>query len=265
MFGVRPRIKRKHRYPSLQRFTQPRRVLSGLSQDPSGASRLPWYWRAVIVILLLISFGSAAAWWAPELYYQTTSQEEGPELVATQIVRSEPDSDLEQLQQDVWQPPVSSNLPEGEWVVIPRIGVRTQLQQTEDPDEALQTGVWWVPDFGQPGDRELPMILAAHRFGFRWMWDRLLTDGTSYATRNIFYDLPELEQGDLVEVIADQRRYIYRVYYGEATNRLTDYTADLILYTCKHLNSPIRHVRYAELLPVTDQAYGTDRVALDDL
>jgi hypothetical protein len=139
-------------------------------------------------------------------------------------------------------PPQDPTLPEGRWLVIPRIGVRTELQETINEEEALAKGVWMVPDYGQPGDTTMPMILAAHRFGWQWWWQ------TDYWKYHSFYLLPDTEPGDLIEIIADQRKYTYEIYAGEEGDEITDYDAHLILYTCKFLNSPIRHFRYARLV-----------------
>lgn len=100
-----------------------------------------------------------------------------------------------------------------------------------------------APDYGKPGDEyNLPIILAAHRFGWDWWWQ------TDYWKYHSFYNLPELEPGDMVEIIADQRKWIYEIYAGEQGEEITDYEANLILYTCKFLNSPLRHFRYARLI-----------------
>lgn len=144
-------------------------------------------------------------------------------------------------------PPKDESLPLGSWVIIPRIGVRTQLQKTNHSEEALATGVWWVPDFGVPGDKEKPMILVAHRFGYKWWWQK----GSEYWKYHSFYLLPQLEPGDIVEVIDDQRKWQYEIYAGEEGEEITDYQADLILYTCKFLNSPVRYFRYARVIDPT--------------
>lgn len=149
-----------------------------------------------------------------------------------------------------YQPPVDPTLPVGEWLIIPRIGVRTQPQATLEPEEALQTGVWRVPDFGKPGeknyiegtDTRLPIILAAHRYGWQWWWQ------TDYWQYHSFYNLPETQPGDRIEIITNQRKWVYEIYAGEEGEQISDYGADLILYTCKFLNSPIRHFRYARLV-----------------
>jgi hypothetical protein len=141
-----------------------------------------------------------------------------------------------------YQPPIDPTLPEGSWLIIPRIGVRTQLQRTMDAEEALATGVWHVPDFGSPGDTEKPIILAAHRFGWKWWWQ------SEYWKYHSFYLLPDTQPGDRIEIIADQRKWIYEIYAGEEGVEITDYEADVILYTCKFLDSPLRHVRYARLI-----------------
>lgn len=155
-------------------------------------------------------------------------------------------------------PPQDPNLPAGEWLIIPRIGVRTELQATEDEEEALKTGVWMVPEYGRPGDKNKPVILAAHRYGWQWWWQ------TDYWKYHSFYNLPELQPGDLIETIVDQRKYTYEVYAGEEGEEISDYYADMILYTCKYLNSPLRHFRYARLVDWTKdtQAGKTSGVTL---
>lgn len=141
------------------------------------------------------------------------------------------------------KPPYNANLPEGDWLIIPRIGVRSLLQPTENYEDALTTGLWLAPDFGKPGDKQMPMIVAGHRFGFKWWWQ------DDYWKYHSFYLLPDLEPGDTVEVISDHRKYEYEIYAGEEGTEITDYQADLIIYTCKFLDSPVRIFRYAKLLP----------------
>ncbi len=144
-----------------------------------------------------------------------------------------------------YEPPIDPTLPEGDWLIIPRIGVRTPMQPTEDPEEALATGIWWVPDFGGPGYDELPMILAGHRYGWKWWWR---DDYWKYHSFNL---LPNTEPGDRIEIISGQRKWIYEIYAGEEGDEITDYDADLILYTCKFLTGPIRHFRYARIIDPT--------------
>ncbi len=139
-------------------------------------------------------------------------------------------------------PPQDDSLPDGDWIIIPRIGVRTELQRTYDVEAALEKGVLWEPDYGQPGDLDIPMIVVAHRFGYKWWWK------SDYWKYHSFYLLPELEPGDLVEVISDHRKWTYEIYAGEEGEEVTDFEADMILYTCKYLNSSIRHFRYARII-----------------
>lgn len=153
-----------------------------------------------------------------------------------------------------YQAPVNENLPEGSWINIPKIGVRTELLWTDDPNEALETGVWAVPEYGQPGSASEPMIAAAHRFGYQWMWD------TDYWRYNTFYLLPETEPGDIIEVIHDQRKWVYEIYAGELNQEITDYDADLILYTCRFLTGADRHIRYARLIDPTAETQAVDTV-----
>ena len=143
------------------------------------------------------------------------------------------------------EPPYDPTLPDGQWLLIPRIGVQSEIIETANSEEALAKGIWRVQDFGVAGDLTKPMILAAHRFGYKWWWE------SNYWKYHSFYLLPKLEPGDFVEVIANHRKYLYEIYAGEEGEEITDYNADLILYTCKFLNSPLRHFRYARLLDPT--------------
>lgn len=145
----------------------------------------------------------------------------------------------------VYQPPRDESLPDGNWLIIDSIGVRTQIHEEpfESYEEAFRKGVWRVPDFGTPEERQLPSIMVAHRFGYlAWTND--------YRRENSFFNLPKVEVGDQIEVIWDKRRYVYEVYEGEEGEQISTYTADLILYTCKFLESDIRIFRYARLLEV---------------
>jgi hypothetical protein len=145
-------------------------------------------------------------------------------------------------ERQISQPEQEESLPEGNWLVIPRIGVRTEILESEDPEESLVKGVWRAPEFGTVGDLKQPMILAAHRYGYNWWWKG------EYWKYHSFYLLPDLEPGDVVEVISDKRKYMYEIYSGEEGTEISDYNADLILYTCKFLTSDIRHFRYARII-----------------
>lgn len=188
------------------------------------------------LVLLLLLFG-------PLVYFRFFAHEVVP--VQTQDVGTPLGGEFTppvQAERQIQKPPQEESLPEGNWVIIPRIGVRTEILESEVPEESLVKGVWRVPEFGQPGDNDEPMILAAHRYGYNWWWKG------EYWKYHSFNLLPELEPGDLVEVISDKRKYLYEIYAGEEGAEITDYNADLILYTCKFLQSDIRHVRYARLI-----------------
>lgn len=201
---------------------------------------------AVAAIAIALIVGAAIA--APQLYFAfvpadtipVQASEEGTPLGGefAQGVQAT----KEEVKEQSYLPPKDETLPEGKWIIIPRIGVRTQLQETEEAEEALKTGVWKVPGYGEAGSTDLPMILAAHRFGWEWWWQ------SDYWKYHSFYLLPDTEPGDIVEIIDDQRKWTYEIYGGGEGDNIDDYNADMILYTCKFLNSPIRHFRYARLV-----------------
>lgn len=138
-------------------------------------------------------------------------------------------------------PEKNEYLPDGNWLVIPKIGVLTQIHEapTESHEEALKNGVWRVPEFADPTTgSSYPTILVAHKFGY-------LAWTNKFRRQNSFYNLEKLEIGDTFDVIWDHRKFTYEIYAGEEGKEITDYKADMILYTCKYLNSPARIFRYA--------------------
>lgn len=142
-----------------------------------------------------------------------------------------------------YQPSFDAALPLENAIIIPSIGLKTNIHEApvSDYEQALKKGVWRVNDYGTPYNRELPTILAAHRFGYL-SWSNL------YRRSNSFYNLPKLKNGDMVEIVWRQRKYTYAIY-GESEGRdIVDYSADLILYTCQDLASDFRVFRYARLV-----------------
>lgn len=137
-------------------------------------------------------------------------------------------------------PPIfDPSLPEENGVIIEKTGVRGLIHEGKDWAAILKTGIWRVPDFGTPEDNSQPIILAAHRWGYiNWT--------NSFRTLNSFYNLPKLEVGDQVQIVWNQRKYVYEIYKSEVGNRIQDYSADLILYTCELWNSPVRIFKYAK-------------------
>ncbi len=134
-------------------------------------------------------------------------------------------------------PELDFSLPIENYIYIEKIGVDGKIHEGQNPEEALDKGVWRVYDFGTPED-ENPVILSSHRFGyFNWTQEQ--------RTKHSFYNLPSTRVGDKIEVVWNQRKYIYEIHKIEEGERITNYESDLILYTCKLYNSPIRIFRYA--------------------
>ena len=165
---------------------------------------------------------------------QKSSQEMVKDAKAATLLITEPDR-TSAIDRDV-------SLPEGHYLSIPKIGVDTVIWEGESDnyDKALKKGIWRVSDFGDPTNRAKPIILAAHRFGYL-EWTQ------AYRLKNSFYKLPELKNGDRVEIVWDQRRYTYQIQKVEEGTEIADYSSDLILYTCKFLVSPVRIFVYATL------------------
>jgi sortase (surface protein transpeptidase) len=144
-----------------------------------------------------------------------------------------------------YQPALDPTLPTQNSLVIDEIGINTMIGENtvENVEETLKQGVWRVPDFGTPFARKKPVILAAHRFGY-------LAWSNQFRRENSFYNLPKLDTGDRVEIIWNQRKYIYEIIDSSEGEQIANYQADLILYTCKFLESETRIFKYAKLIEV---------------
>ena len=140
-------------------------------------------------------------------------------------------------------PAFNPALPKTNRLIVPSIGVDTDIEEATytNYESALKKGVWRVSDFGQPDKNGAPIILAAHRFGY-------IAWSNSYRHYNSFYNLPKMKVGDTVVIDWQQRQYTYGVYKTEKTTAISDYEADLILYTCESLSGEERIFVYAKLI-----------------
>lgn len=172
------------------------------------------------------------------------------QLALTQIWRRPSEGFGEALtgtdsQVEVYQPVFNPTLPAQNRLTIAAIGVETTIGENTlgNVEESLRAGTWRVPDFGTPFARKKPTILVAHRFGY-------LAWSNQYRRENSFFNLPKLSSGDRVEIIWNQRRYVYEIYGESEGADITDYRADLILYTCRFLDSDIRIFKYGKLIEI---------------
>jgi len=135
-------------------------------------------------------------------------------------------------------PDFDPSLPDKNGLIIDKIGVRGELHEGSDWKNILRQGIWRVPNFSTPDLASEPIILAAHRWGY-------LEWSSSFRKLNSFYSLPQLKIGDKIKVVWEQREYEYTVYSTETGTGITDYKANIILYTCQLWNSPVRYFVYA--------------------
>lgn len=190
--------------------------------------------------ILITSFAPSVWFWA---------KTGGKDVVSEYLlqVAQKPQSviDNRKLTTDVYQPSFDPKLPLENRLKISSAGINTPIREAtvDNFEEALKKGVWRVSDFGTPYDRSKPTILAAHRYGY-------LAWSIPYRLKNSFYSLPKLKIGDTVEIIFRQSKYVYAVYAESKGEEISDYSADLILYTCESLNSPVRIFKYARLLEI---------------
>ncbi len=214
-------------------------VLSVVKSDISGILRL------ISLILGLAGGLIIMTTFLSKAYYAIASNGENVNLKAIEETARTSDSGVSQGQKKAYEPAFDSKLPLSPMLYITSIGVSTKILEAPlaDYEPALRQGVWRVPDFSTPTDRSKPIILAAHRFGYlKW--------SIPYRLQNSFYNLPKVKDGDVVKIVWGQRKYTYEVYKTETGDKITDYSADLILYTCQTLDSQTRIFKYARLLEI---------------
>jgi len=189
--------------------------------------------------LLLYSFGPSVFYWAKSGFESTVASFRLSQKEVQTLSSSSPAAETQ------YQPRFDPALPRETRLSIHSIGVDTILQEAtyDNYEEALKKGVWRVSDFGAPSDSAKPTILAAHRYGY-------LAWTNTFRRKSSFFNLPKLKAGDTVEITWRQRKYVYEVYAEGKGEEITDYTADLILYTCETLTGKERIFKYARLLEV---------------
>jgi LPXTG-site transpeptidase (sortase) family protein len=198
-------------------------------------------------LLLFISIIFIAIPTFPYIWYKinpNATQEEIAILTDT-VVEDANLPDIEPVEEEIVVeepklPPLDLTLPEGYYIDIPTISVLSPISNNPNYDEALKKGSWIVPEYGNPENSSLPIIIAAHRFGYQY-WSREERERIS------FFNLPKTNPGEDLYIYWNQRKYTYKIYKTSESTYITDYEADLILYTCKYLNSPVRIFRYANL------------------
>ena len=136
-------------------------------------------------------------------------------------------------------PKKDSSLSNVNKLIIPSIGINGNINENINSARGLEKGIWRVSEWGDPLNNTNSIILASHRFGY-------LTWSRDFRKKNSFENLPKTKVGDKIEIIWDQRKFVYEIYKSQEGVKITEYKADLILYTCKTLNSEIRIFRYAK-------------------
>lgn len=181
----------------------------------------------------------------PHLYYRfspNTSSDLASTIASTAFQSDLPiyQPSAETTQKPFSLPQLNLSLPQNNGLIIEKIGVKGEIHEGENWEEILKDGIWRVPNFPTPSeDSSLPVIIAAHRWGY-------LNWTNSFRTLNSFYRLPSLKVGEKIKINWEQRQYEYIIYSTSTGTQITDYSADLILYTCQLWNSPERFFVYAK-------------------
>jgi len=198
------------------------------------------YYATAGVLVLLIAIVLILIPTAPYVVYKLHPSETENEV--TKIITPLIEVGTIDIQENISLfPAQDTSLPATPFVTMDKIGVFSPISTDTDYITALKNGAWLVPEYGTPMNGKKPIIIAAHRFGYLY-WDDATRKQIS------FYNLPKMKIGDTIDIIWDQRVFKYEIYMETEKTYITDYDADLILYTCKYFESPIRIFRYARLI-----------------
>lgn len=128
----------------------------------------------------------------------------------------------------------------GATVQISTLPLNTTIYESNNIEAALAQGVWRDPKYGTPDNNDLPVILAAHRWGENsFSWD--------YRNKNLFTEFDQLKGGEIVTITWNGKVYQYQITSIETQDHVTK-LADLILYTCVDYYSSQRIIVYATRL-----------------
>ncbi|NMC08743.1 sortase [Candidatus Microgenomates bacterium] len=191
------------------------------------------------LFLFFIAFATLAISFYPQIWYSIDKEASNSELTTLKKDIKNIDTSEVEDKDSFAIPAFDESLPKENKILISIIGVNSDIVENDNADEGLKKGIWIVPNFGTPELNNLPIIIAAHRFGYI-EWTKEFRETSS------FYNLPKLKSGDRVQIIWNQRSYEYEVYKSEDNTQITDYNADLILYTCRMYNSPVRVFKYLD-------------------
>lgn len=208
-----------------------------------GVEKISKLYNITGVIVLFLGFILILVPTIPYIWYIINPEATTSEIntLVAEVIPEKDIAEIPVITDDKPLPPLDPNLAKENFVLIDKIKVYSPIQAGEDYIEALKRGSWIVPEFGDPINSDKPIILASHRFGYS-SWS------TDMRQKISFYNLPSTTQGDIIKILWDQRIFEYEIYKLEESSYITDYNADLILYTCKFFNSPIRIFRYAKAI-----------------
>lgn len=111
------------------------------------------------------------------------------------------------------------------------------IHESTNQEAALAQGVWRDPKYGTPDNNDIPIVLAAHRWGENtFSWD--------YRNRNLFTQFDQIKGGEIVSINWNNKVYKYQINKIETSDHVTK-TDDLIMYTCIDYYSSERIIVYA--------------------
>jgi sortase (surface protein transpeptidase) len=205
------------------------------------------------ISLVIISFSVLSFNFAPNIVYSldTGAVESNTEVlldstVNTSILREVEENSVTTAQNNSNSnlrtanklPDKNPNLTKEPTLIIDSIGVNGKVHTGIDGEAEIEKGIWMPPDFGSPASGQ-PIMMMAHRFGY-------ISWSNEFRRTNSFYNLPNVQPGDEISIIWDQREYKYKISEVKEVTGTVTTDSDLILYTCKFFRAKDRIVVLAD-------------------
>ena len=205
-------------------------------------------YRFVAALLIVSSFGLVLTNYSTDIWYRVDAS--AVESDTRSLLKAVNDEEIMSLRRDPKSdyskakklPPIDKNLPTEPTLIIPSIGVNGRLHEGEDIESELKKGLVRHHGAGTPmSNNQMPVLLMAHRFGYA-SWSE------SFRNSQSFRNLPDLNPGDEIIYVYQQRAFRYKVTRVFESESIVSVQEDMILYTCKFFNNEKRIVVTANLI-----------------
>lgn len=169
--------------------------------------------RILGIVLIIIGLVIIIYPFWPGISYQISPPKINQYAYLTNGITSQDNSDTNISNINNNLPKIRKTAPEGNRVIIPKIGVDMKIVEGTNEKVALNQGAWHMPNTSTP-DKGGNTVITGHRFKYR------------PPSKETFYLLDKLEVGDIIIVNWEELEYDYKII----ETKVVEKTAVEVLY-----------------------------------